>query len=275
MRCSICDCDRLTHLKTFSELARGETDLGVAAYYRELWNCDSCGHYMNKHDIDLEKIYDGQYWRQTYKSGTAERFREIMDLPHDQSDNRRRVDYIESFWKEHRVQLKKRVLDIGSGLGVFGAAMKESDWYVATVDPDRRAIEQVIELGGIDAGFVGAFPKVSIDDEYSLVTFIKVLEHVRDPIEILSHAADYVSANGWMYVELPDGQCAFGDSPNRQEFFLEHYSAFSAVSMILLIEKAGFALQKFERLIEPSGKYTLRALASKAPVTRRLQDVLK
>ena len=263
MRCHICASDRLTHLKTYSELGPGETDLGLDDYYRELWVCDLCGHYMNVHGIDLSEIYTSDYWDKTYIQGTEARFCKIMSLPHDQSDNRRRVRLINNFWQEYTIKQEKRLLDVGSGLGVFPAAMKEAGWYVAATDPDPRAIEQVKRLGKIDEGFVGSFPYVPINGSYSLVTFNKVLEHIKDPIQTLSHAQQYIKEGGWLYVELPDGQMAYQDSPDRQEFFFEHYSAFSMISIALLIERSGFVPKVIERLVEPSGKYTLIAFAYK------------
>lgn len=259
--CCICSSHQLSFLKCFHSLSPGETDLGVDSYYRELWKCDVCSHYMNVHDINLSSLYTSEYWNRTYNQNTEARFRKIMSLPHDQSDNRRRVKFIENFWQDNKIKLKKRLLDIGSGLGVFAAAMKESGWYVAATDPDPRAVEQVKQLGGADQSFIGSFPDVAINEKFGLVTLNKVLEHVPDPIEMLSHAKDYIAKDGWLYVELPDGQRAYLDSPHRQEFFLEHYGAFSIVSMSLLIENSGFMIKKVERLIEPSGKYTLAAFA--------------
>lgn len=261
MQCSICASNNLVLLKSFSHLSPGETDLGIDDYYRELWLCQVCGHYLNIHDLDLKEIYSGEYWNKTYSvQSTEKRFHEVMSLPNKQSDNRRRVNLIQNFW--HGISDKeKRLLDIGSGLGVFPAAMKEAGWYVAATDPDSRAIEQVKRLGNIDRGFVGTFPEVEIDGKYSLVTFNKVLEHVKNPIVMLSRASDYISDGGWLYVELPDGQSAYRDSPQRQEFFLEHYGAFSMASMTLLIEHSGFIIKTMERLVEPSGKYTLFAFA--------------
>ena len=62
-----------------------------------------------------------------------------------------------------------------------------------------------------------------------------------------------------IYLELPDGTEAVKDTIMREEFFIEHYHAFSMSSICLLIEKAGFTTLRVDRLKEPSGKYTLRA----------------
>ena len=54
----------------------------------------------------------------------------------------------------------------------------------------------------------------------------------------------------------------------REEFFIEHYHAFSLASIGLLIEKAGLTILSIERLREPSGKYTLRAFCKNSGNSR-------
>ena len=62
-----------------------------------------------------------------------------------------------------------------------------------------------------------------------------------------------------MYVELPDGEAAIVEGPEREEFLVEHLGVFSMASLSLLISQAGFQAQLIERVREPSTKYTLRA----------------
>jgi len=94
---------------------------------------------------------------------------------------------------------------------------------------------------------------------FDLVTFNKVLEHVKDPVAMLAKAAGNVRAGGAVYVELPDGEAAAAHGPGREEFFIEHHHVFSAASVAILAERAGFRLVAFERLQEPSTKFTLRS----------------
>jgi hypothetical protein len=61
---------------------------------------------------------------------------------------------------------------------------------------------------------------------------------------------------------VPDGEAAAADGPGREEFFIEHWHAYSASSLALTAERAGFRLEELERLREPSTKFTLRAFLS-------------
>ena len=99
--------------------------------------------------------------------------------------------------------------------------------------------------------------------KYDSISFNKVLEHVKAPAAMLSRAAEFLKPGGFVYVEVPDGECAASDTEGfgREEFFIEHHHVFSAASAALLISRAGFNLISIERLREPSGKYTLRLFA--------------
>ena len=97
------------------------------------------------------------------------------------------------------------------------------------------------------------------DASYDLVSLNKVLEHVSDPVTMLARAGDWLSKRGVIYVELPDAEAALADSPTREEFFIEHYAAYSAASLAMLAWQAGLRTEKIERLKECSGKYSLAA----------------
>jgi 2-polyprenyl-3-methyl-5-hydroxy-6-metoxy-1,4-benzoquinol methylase len=173
-----------------------------------------------------------------------------MGLPAERSDNVARV---------RRVCARLvpgSVLDVGSGLGVFPARMKEAGWRAMALDPDARAVAHAREhigVAAVQADFMTA------DDlgRHELVTFNKVLEHVSDPVAMLQRAHGALEEGGTVYVELPDGECAAQDGPGREEFFIEHVHVFSLASLCLLAMRAGFVVRSAERLREPSDKYTL------------------
>ena len=68
-----------------------------------------------------------------------------------------------------------------------------------------------------------------------------------------------MNSDGFVYVEVPYGELAAKEGANREEFFIDHCHIFSAVSVALLAERAGFTLITVERVREASTKYTLRA----------------
>jgi 2-polyprenyl-3-methyl-5-hydroxy-6-metoxy-1,4-benzoquinol methylase len=94
---------------------------------------------------------------------------------------------------------------------------------------------------------------------FDLVTYNKVLEHVKDPVKLLQKAQDHLLPGGFIYVEVPDGEAAMIDGKDREEFLLGHIHVFSAASLALMATRAGLSICRLERLREPSKKYTLWA----------------
>ncbi|MEO8548963.1 MAG: class I SAM-dependent methyltransferase, partial [Kofleriaceae bacterium] len=149
-------------------------------------------------------------------------------------------------------------LDVGSGLCVFLARMRERGWVGTALDPDPRAAQHATDVAGV-TGVAGSLPSATLDT-FDVVTFNKVLEHVPDPIGLLALALPHVRDHGFVYVELPDGEAAAREEGfGREEFFVEHFHVFSFASIARLAERAGFEARVIERLREPSSKYTLRA----------------
>lgn len=237
-------------------------------YSREIWRCNRCSHFLNVHHWDLEKLYQGDYVSSTYEDAAGLRrvFERLNALAPEASDNRGRVARILEFAANHWTsrqsspgeRSERTVLDIGSGLCVFLHRMKQAGWEGTALDPDPRAVRHAQEVAGVRA-ICGDLLTVNELGRFDAVTLNKVLEHVKDPKAMLVKALQHVNADGFLYLEVPDGERAFRDGPNREEFFVDHWHIFSAESLAHLIKQAGGSLQIMERLREPSGKYTFRS----------------
>lgn len=259
--CRFCGGDH-RRVASYHAPPRGETDFGISPYRRTLWQCARCGHVINLHGFDLEAtLYQGAYAEATYGEKMRATFAKIMGLPPDRSDNRHRVARMNGFAETSGWSGARSCLDVGSGLGVFPAALRETDWDCAALDPDPAATAMIAELAKVET-LTGDFMAVSTPRRFDLVSFNKVLEHVREPVAMLARTEAFLTDRGAVYVELPDGEAALADAgPEREEFFIEHFDAYSAASIALLIRAAGFDTLSVERIREPSGKYTLRAFA--------------
>lgn len=234
-------------------------------YHREFWACAQCGHFWAVHEIDLSRLYAEDYVSSTYgEEGLRTTYERIMALPPDRSDNYRRVQCVMEWTAPIRARAQgegrqPEVLDVGSGLCVFLARMQETGWRGTGVEPDPRfakhgravANATIVTEDFLHADHLG---------QYDLIAFNKVLEHVRDPIIMLARSRRFLREGGAVYVEVPDGPAAAQEGAGREEFFLEHYHAFSAASLCIMAQKARFRVQHLQAVHEPSTKYTLRAL---------------
>ena len=256
---------------SWSARPEGETHFELPPgqpYEREFRACAVCGHYVSIHALDLSGLYSGAYVDATYGAdGLRRTYDRIMGLPPERSDNVQRTARVDAWARAH--VHGRSVLDVGSGLAVFPARMKEAGWEVTALDPDERAAEHARSVVGVDA-VAGDFMEHDVGGSYALVTFNKVLEHVPDPVAMLARARDLLTPGGAVYVEVPDGEAAAVDGAGREEFFIEHLCAFSPASLALLCRRAGFAVALIERIREPSDKYTVYAFAQPASNAARL-----
>ncbi len=250
--------DRLMPLEVPFEFVRTDN------YWREIHRCIGCGHFLEWHELDQSKLYAHNYVTSTYgdAAGLRRAYERVMSLPPEQSDNAGRVTRVLEFACRHFpderfMDRRPTLLDVGSGLCVFAARMKESGWEATVLDLDERLIEHARQVAGVP-GKVGDITTIGGLELFDVVTFNKVLEHVPDPVAMLHSSSRLLAAGGFVYVEVPDGEAAVSSGKEREEFLLGHIHVFSRKSLELLIERAGFQAVEIERLREPSGKFTLR-----------------
>lgn len=259
-----CPCDRQHDVPAFvyDSPPAGEThfDLRGQSYRRRYLRCTECGHWYSDTKMDLRGLYGGAYVDSTYAAGMRKTFDRIRALPPEKSDNAGRVRRIVEFAARHfPPMMQPSLLDVGSGLAVFPAAIREAGWRCTALDPDPRAAAHAREAAGVDA-IAADFMTVADDKlgRYDLITFNKVLEHLEDPVAMLQKAARHLRPGGVIYVEVPD-EAASAEGPGREEFFIEHFHVFSPASVGILARQSGLRVLESERVREPSTKFTLRA----------------
>jgi len=262
--CPCCSSDRLQCQHIYQERPTGETDFKFDDYHRELWRCQICDHFMSTTSMNLTTLYAADYVDKTYggSDGVRQAYERILGLDTDKSDNVGRVDRIVQFANKHfENNANLKVLDIGSGLGVFlGRVRQITNWICTALEPDRRLAEHAEQALDVEA-IREDYRKLEWDRKFDIICLNKVLEHIEEPLDLLERCRRDLAPGGFLYLELPDGEAAMEDVDGygREEFFVEHHHIFSMASMQLLISKAGFLSIGLERLREPSTKYTLRS----------------
>jgi SAM-dependent methyltransferase len=258
-----CPCGDRYLVAAFAYTSRPEGEVAfplAGEYRREYRRCTLCDHWFSRHEMNVSALYEGAYVDATYGEGMRRTYERIMALPAERSDNLGRVAVVRAFAERRfgETRPKPRLLDVGAGLGVFPARMKEAGWHCTALDPDPRAAAHARDVIGI-AALAGDFRSLAGQlESFDLVSFNKVLEHVEDPTAMLAASRPLVAPGGFVYIELPDVAAAT-EGQTREEFFIEHHHVFSPASAALLAARAGLRLLALERLREPSGKYTLRA----------------
>ena len=153
------------------------------------------------------------------------------------------------------------VLDVGSGLCVFLGKLKKYGPRLHCIDPSPVSIEHAIKTVEVNTAFQGDFFDFESKKKYDLITFNKILEHIKNPIVMLSKAKELLKDDGTIYIELPDGRTASknGGFIDREEFYLEHYTVFTEKSVKYLVNSVGLNIRIINEIHECSDKYTIYA----------------
>ena len=263
--CHICKSSGLELVKKFDAPPSGENDFKIERYARNLFKCQACGHLFNAHQYNFDELYSADYCDRVYQDRIKETFLKIISLPGEKSDNHHRVQRVQSLVESvfHTGNPEISVLDIGSGLCVFLYRLKQiTGWDGTALDPDPRQAQHARDVCGIKAINETLF-NYHPDRHFHLITLNKVLEHFKNPLEVLKKIKSYFTKDkpGYLYLEVPDGEMAVLDSADREEFFVEHYHAFSYQSLQIVLKESGWHILTQSRLKEPSEKYTLYSFA--------------
>ena len=134
------------------------------------------------YQIDLDKLYENSYLDHTY--GSVEniklRMNKILNLPECKSDNKGRVKRILNF-KNYNKLSKKRLLDIGAGIGVFPYMMRQNGWDVTGIETDHRMVEHLETNVGIKANHTTEINKMKKKKLTFDLISLNSIKHIYDP----------------------------------------------------------------------------------------------
>lgn len=267
-KCLFCNNNNYVIVYEFFEPPKLEVrfpGIDYSKYHRIICKCNFCGHYFAQGPEVSDEFYKKDYVTGNYSdiSGIYEKFKKIINLNPELSDNENRVKYIlTNVMGTFKNCKDKTVLDVGSGLCVFLYKMQQNGFICTALDPDERNVQHAEENLGIKAVCTDYLVYQDMT-KYDLITMNKVLEHVNDPIYMLAKTKMNLKDNGLIYIEVPDGEKASLEDEIREEFFFDHIHVFSQKSCELLIRKSGFRVVKIESVREPSSKFTIRAIITK------------
>jgi hypothetical protein len=83
-------------------------------------------------------------------------------------------------------------------------------------------------------------------------------------VRVLEKAKSFAAPRGLIYVELPDGDGALkhGNTVDREEFYIEHFTIFTPTSLKFLAENSTLSVLDIRQIHEPSDKYSIYAFLS-------------
>jgi 2-polyprenyl-3-methyl-5-hydroxy-6-metoxy-1,4-benzoquinol methylase len=140
---------------------------------------------------------------------------------------------------------KGALLDIGCAVGLFAAVATESGWNVTGIDASswavgrarRRCASATFLHGRVEDA---NFPPASFD----VVTMWDVLEHVTSPADTLAQVRQWLTQDGWLFLNLPDAGSLIARCAGRRWMLLlrEHLWYFDATCLSRLLGQCGFEI---------------------------------
>ncbi len=138
-----------------------------------------------------------------------------------------------------------RLIDVGPGSGEFLAQMRDLGWDVLGVEPDLAAARAATDAHGVEI-VVGQFEETKLsDDSVDVVTLNHVIEHLPDPIAVLSECRRVLKPGGKLVLLTPNtqswGHKRFGECwlPLEQP---RHFILFSPRTLETTLKRAGFSI---------------------------------
>jgi len=146
---------------------------------------------------------------------------------------------------------RRRLLDIGSGPGFFLQSAAQRGWRVLGIEPSRQAAAHTRSLGiEVVEGFFNASTASALG-AFDVVHLNNVLEHVPNPLEVVTLTRDLLAAGGLLCLNVPNDFTPFQVSARASLALSEwwvapphHLNYFDFDSLSHLVTRLGFDVRE-------------------------------
>ncbi|HTH00953.1 MAG TPA: class I SAM-dependent methyltransferase [Vicinamibacterales bacterium] len=104
-----------------------------------------------------------------------------------------------------RTVVGRRLLDIGAHAGRFMHLARSAGWQPEGIELNPRTAAFAARRTGLPVHAVNVDRLPLSEGRYGAITLIDVLEHVPEPLTLLSRVDDALEAGGWLAVKVPSG----------------------------------------------------------------------
>ncbi len=190
-----------------------------------VYGCSTCG-FMQCNDLsDVLSFYE-TLQDQAYEQGRKERYQQSRAL----------IDYLQKFQKTGSL------LDVGAGSGILVEAAAKAGYEATGIEPSRWLQEEAEKLNlSVKKGVLSDLPD---EQRFEIITLIDVIEHVVDPLGLLTDIRQRLHNRGLCMVATPDCRSFFARLLGRRwwHYRVAHIGYFDPKTLTLACEKAGFEI---------------------------------
>jgi 2-polyprenyl-3-methyl-5-hydroxy-6-metoxy-1,4-benzoquinol methylase len=185
----------------------------------------------------LHKLYSDEYYSEMFTKSMIPFFDKRKALI-----GQNKFNQISEYFKDDN---KKRVLDIGCGVGEVIDVFKDNDWDCEAIELNPIASEW-LSSRGIKV-FQDTLDNYKSDHQFDLIMAWNVIEHVTNPKEFLAKVFRLLKPGGLFVSEVPHGNSLLVDhcrnsgmDPKRILQGEQHIMLYSIEAYSQLHENAGF-----------------------------------
>ena len=145
---------------------------------------------------------------------------------------------------------RRRLLDVGAHAGRFVWLASAAGWAADGLELNPQTASYAAARTGASIRQMNVQDVDAATAAYDGLTITDVLEHIPDPVAVLTRAAALLASGGWVAVKVPCGPSQLLKERLRGRLFpryrptvadnLVHVSHFSAGSLRRALERAGF-----------------------------------
>ena len=262
MNCYLCQSE---NSKKISAKLRGYTE--EEAEKRYMLKCENCNLvYISNTDHITENFYENS---NMLPSDIATNFEKWNRLNYN--DNQRRLEQFKN------LLLNKDILDFGAGSGGFVRAVKNLVNSCDIVELDN-SLADFLERE-FDNPVYRSIDGIPSSSKYDVIFLFHVIEHLKDPANILKSISKHLKPNGCIIVEVPNADDAlisvYDNSAFKDFFYWDcHLFYFDNKTLASLAKKANLEAEYVRQIQRYPISNTLYWLSNNKPGGHHLFDFL-
>ena len=161
----------------------------------------------------------------------------------------------------------KQILDVGCSEGLLSERMYQNNCAVVGIELDTEAALKAKSF--CKEVVIGDVESVDLNPEYlnyfDVIVFADILEHLKDPLEVLKTFKNYLNDKGCIIVSVPNIanwkirlQLLFGNFEYKEYGILDsgHLRFFNEKGIKSLVKDAGFEISVFDLSVGDLNKFS-------------------
>jgi SAM-dependent methyltransferase len=218
------------------------SDISVNEILCNVSECADCEIGM-VHPFPSDQKLSNLYSTGNYRTDGGTRFNFLVEY----------LIYLGSVVKRKRIEKyssKGKILDIGCGRGLFMDIMRRGGWEVEGSELNKETASYAEQAYDLKV-YPGKITDHTLPPEdFEAINVCGVLEHLKEPGEVLTECYKLLKTNGLLVVLVPDIRSFEFKLGKKNWFHLDlpfHLFHFSEKGLIQLLEKKGFKIKRVKR----------------------------